>query len=242
MNRFKATMLCTFSLECKGFAFLIIAEVFTAYKMLFSYIDKYNLTDIVLCSDVFIAAILFLFGISFYQRHDALCTSNAVSMKYRVISLSIAVGVGCTIAAAMTAAVYSLPEIQQDYSFSVLFRTVAAGGAAVVSPIGSFAENLFFYVSIVSVGCFIGSLRSKKGSGFTLLMLMLAAAALFGIALLNRKFSTPLLWLGSLPALMLRSRISAIILNIIIAAASLYFAVILTYGMDRKTRRKKHEA
>lgn len=73
-------------------------------------------------------------------------------------------------------------------------------------------------------------------------MLTIAAALVFGFAFLGRYFVTPAVWLCVIPAVMLQSRFTAILLYIFIAAALFFAAYLLTYGVQSGTRRSKREA
>ena len=84
----------------------------------------------------------------------------------------------------------------------------------------SFAENLFYYISAVSFGCFIGGLREKKGDGFTLLMLLIGAAVIFVMAYIGQSIAAYI----CIPfAFMLRGRFTAVIMYFILSAVFLFF-------------------
>lgn len=242
MNRLKATMLCTFSFARGRLIALAVIQMITmALTLLLGEVIKRF--DVLVGADILAVIHLFVFGIVFYGRHNAFCISNSVSLKYRIYSFSAAAGGMCLIAALLTSVIYGITGTSTNYSFAEIFRYIIIGGAVPQnSLIASFFENLFYYISAVSFGSFIGSLRSAKGDGFTLIMLTIAAALVFGFAFLGRYFVTPAVWLCVIPAVMLQSRFTAILLYIFIAAASLFAAYLLTYGVQSGTRRSKREA
>ena len=146
----------------------------------------------------------------------------------------------CLLSAILTAIAYGHSDVTGKYSLAELLRYMVIGGA--VHPntaIASFVENLFFYISAVSFGSLVGSMRSAKGDGFALIMLAIAAAVIFGFAFLGQYFLTPAAWLCAVPAVMLRSRFSAIVLYIFISALWLFAAYFLTYGVQKRSKEEK---
>ena len=234
MNRLKATMLCSFSLAKGKLIGLLFPTAVTAFAILMK---------MPVGADVVTVIHLFTFGIIFYSRHNSFCTANAVSLKYRIYSFAAVTGAMCLIAAVVTSAAYEISEAEQKFSFSEIYRyLISGGGVPEYSIVGMFAENLFYYISAVAVGCFVGSIRSVKGDRFALTMLLLTAAVLFAAVMLQKNFPLPTVWLAVLPALMLRGRFTAILLYILISAAALVSAYFMTYGVQRKERRKMREA
>ena len=242
MNRLKATMLCTFSFaRGRLIALAVIQMIMMALALLLG--EEIKRFDVLAGADILVVIHLFVFGIVFYGRHNAFCISNSVSLKYRIYSFSAAAGGMCLIAALLTSVIYGISGTSTNFSFAEIFRYIIIGGAAPQNfLIASFFENLFYYISAVSFGSFIGSLRSAKGDGFTLIMLAISAALVFGFSFLGRYFVTPAVWLCVIPAVMLQSRFTAILLYIFIAATSLFSAYLLTYGVQSRTRRNKREA
>lgn len=231
MNRLKATMLCTFSFARSS----LIGMIFpAAFLFFFTYLRK--LAGL----DIFLVFHLFFFGIVFYGRHNAFCISNSVSLKYRIISFAATAGAMCLLSAILTAIAYGLSDVTGKYSLAELIRYMVIGGAVYPNRVlASFFENLFFYISAVSFGSLVGSMRSAKGDGFALIMLAIAAAVIFGFAFLGQYFLTPAAWLCVIPAVMLRSRFSAVLLYIVIAVVSLSAAYLLTYGVQNRSKEEK---
>ena len=234
MNRLKATMLCSFSLA-KG---KLIGLLFPAAVLMF-----FTHVEMLIGFDILLPLHLFTFGIIFYSRHNSFCTANAVSLKYRIYSFAAVTGAMCLIAAVVTSAAYEISEAEQKFSFSEIYRyLISGGGVPEYSIVGMFAENLFYYISAVAVGCFVGSIRSVKGDRFTLVIMFLTTASVIGFSFLGKYCINPAIWLCTLPAAMLRYRFSAILLYILISAAALVSAYFMTYGVQRKDRRKMREA
>ena len=231
MNRLKATMLCTFSFARSS----LIGMIFpAAFLFFFTYLRK--LAGL----DIFLVFHLFFFGIVFYGRHNAFCISNSVSLKYRLISFGTAAGAMCLLSAILTAIAYGLSDVTGKYSLAELIRYMVIGGAVYPNRvIASFFENLFFYISAVSFGNLVGSVRSAKGDGFALIALAIAAAVIFGFAFLGQYFLTPAAIICIIPAVMLRSRFTAVVLNIFISALWLFAAYFLTYGVQNRSKEDK---
>lgn len=231
MNRLKATLLCTFSFARSSLIGIIFPAAFLFF---FTYLRK------LMGLDIFLVFHLFFFGIVFYGRHNAFCISNSVSLKYRIISFASAAGAMCLLSAILTAIAYGLSDAVGKYSLAELIRYMVIGGAVYPNAaVASFFENLFFYISAVSFGSLVGSIRSAKGDGFALIMLAIAAAVIFGFAFLGQYFLTPAAMLCVIPAVMLRSRFSAVVLYIFIAALSLFAAYFLTYGVQKRSKEEK---
>ena len=231
MNRLKATMLCTFSFARSS----LIGMIFpAAFLFFFTYLRK--LAGL----DIFLVFHLFFFGIVFYGRHNAFCISNSVSLKYRIISFFSTAGAMCLLSAILTAIAYGLSDVTGKYSLAELIRYMVIGGAVYPNRvIASFFENLFFYISAVSFGSLVGSVRSAKGDGFALISLAIAAAVIFGFAFLGQYFLTPAAIFCIIPAVMLRNRFTAVLLNIFISALWLFAAYFLTYGVQKRSKEEK---
>ena len=241
MNRLKAIMLCTFSLargRIIGLATLQLA--ITAFFLIFTQtIEQYN---IIFCGDIFTVAYMFIFGIIFSNRHSAFCISNSVSLKYRVYSLGAAIISVSILAAVLNTVSHAFFSVKYSFSLAEAFRYIVIGGAIPNNfPLATLTENIFCYIMITMLGCLLGTLRSLKGDGFTLLMLLIVAVVTFVLAYLGKYYTNPLIWLFVLPAIMLRNRFTAIILSILLTAVFGYFSYLLFYGSAQNTRRDKRE-
>ena len=241
MNRLKAIMLCTFSLAKGRIIGLLIMQIVTAF-IFFQSISSDTPYNIIFGSDIFVVIYLFLFGIIYFRKHYAFCISNSVSEKYRIYSLfTVTASIGL-FAALLNTAAHAFLRANVLFSSAEAFRFLTIGG---VLPHNSTAltlvENIFFYTSIIVTGYFLGSLRMKKGDGFALLILLVSAAAVFGFAWLGTVTLSPAAWLCILPAIMLRSRATAILLYIIITAVYAYLIHLLSNGTTNIFRRDKNE-
>lgn len=230
MNRLKASMMCSFALVRRGIIVIAVMEIITlaillsgAWDYLVQLILGIKIEDvrIALGLDTGIIGALFIFGISFYGRHSDFCLSNSVSGKYRLITFGTVLGSVCLLTAALTALVYGIAGKEYSYSFSEFYRFMVTGGIFDKNmAAASFAENLFYYISAVSFGSFIGGLREKKGDGFTLLMLLIGAAVIFVMAYIGQSIAAYI----CIPfAFMLRGRFTAVIMYFILSAVFLFF-------------------
>ena len=86
-------------------------------------------------------------------------------------------------------------------------------------------------------------LKKPKYSGHFLMRLItfiaIAAAVIFGFAFLGQYFLTPAAIFCIIPAVMLRNRFTAVLLNIFISALWLFAAYFLTYGVQKRSKEEK---
>ena len=241
MNRLKATMLCTFSLARGRIIGLLIMQIITAFIFFqaSSVIEKY---DFILGGDILVVLYLFVFGIIYFGKHSAFCISNSVSAKYRIYSLLAVTASISLLAALLNTAAHAFLKVQISFSAAELLRFFIIGGTLPHNSItATLVENVFFYISIIVTGYFLGNLRTEKGDGFTLIMLLISAAVVFGFAWLGTVTFSPAPWLCILPAIMLRTRFTAIILYIIITAVLGYLIHLISNGTAHISRRDRHE-
>lgn len=242
MNRLKATMLCSFSIARGRIIGLAVLQVFTAVLFGFAspFVEEY---DIIIGGDCAAVIFLFVFGIIFFGRHTAFCVSNSVSAKYRLYSYAAVTGSVSFLGAVLNCIAHAFLNVKHSFSLAEIYRYIVVGGVIHVnSAAADLFENLFFYILVIAVGGFIGSLRVAKGDRFTLLMLTAAAAVMFGFACLGRVTAiNPAAWICMIPAVLLRSRFGAVVLYIINTAAVMFWAYKLSYGGQSITRRGKRE-
>lgn len=241
MNRLKATMLCTFSLARGRIIGLLIMQIVTAF-IFFQSSSVIEAYDFILDGDIFVVLYLFVFGIIYFGKHSAFCISNSVSAKYRIYSLlTVTASIGL-LAALLNMAAHAFLEVKVPFSSIESFRFLVIGGVLPYNNIAAtFIENIFFYISVIVTGYFLGSIRMKKGDGFTLLMLLISAAVVFGFAWLGTITVSPAAWLCILPAIMLRTRVTAILLYIIITVVYGYLIHLISNGTTNIFRRDKNE-
>lgn len=245
MNRFKATMLCSGALARSGLIGLVILQIIMAVVIrIISAKVIYHMDSAVVSigCDLVVVAYLLVFGILFYGRHTAFCISNAVSRNYRVSSYLTVIGVMTLLAALLNMAVCAFPDVDYTLSFAELYRFFVIGGGIWDHSIAAtLAENIFYYFSVAAFGSLLGSLREAKGDGFTLLLLLGTAVVLVGFAWLGNYTATPAAWLCLLPAMMLRSRWTAMLLYGIAAAVLLFGTYHFTFGVNDSKRGNQHE-
>lgn len=243
MNRLKATMLCSARLARSGLIGLVILQIITAVVVgvISSAIFLDSSAIVSIGYDLVVVAYLLVFGILFYGRHTAFCVSNAVSRNYRFGSFMAVIGVMTLFAALLNIAVYAFSEVRYILSFAELYRFfVMGGGIWDHSLAATLAENIIYYFSVAAFGSFLGSLREAKGDGFTLLLLLGTAVVLVGFAWLGNYTATPAAWLCLLPAMMLRSRWTAMLLYGIVAAVLLLGTYHFTFGATDSKRGNQH--
>ena len=241
MNRLKATMLCTFSLARGRIIGLLIMQIVTAFIFFqsSSIIEKYNF---ILAGDILVVIYLFVLGITYFGKHFAFCVSNSVSEKYRIYSLFTVTASISILAALLNTAAHAFLEVKGSFSSIEAFRFLVIGGVLPYNNIAAtLVENIFFYISIIVTGSFLGSIRMKKSDGFTLLMLLISAAVVFGFAWLGTITVSPAAWLCILPAIMLRTRFTSILLYIIITVVLGILINLISNGTTHIFRRDKHE-
>lgn len=219
-DRLKKTILCSLLLARKYIIILLAAELITAAVMA----APIKRLGFAVCTDMLPVLLTMLAGMSFFERHNAFCTANAVSKRNRVISAG---AVCAAIALLVSAECCIVWVISSDVWISVteLIRTVAhmrmiSGGNIPVDII----ELFFFSGAVFFLGYFIGGLRYSIGSILTMIMLAAFAAVMAGSIFLEEFMSfTPAMALLYIPVLMQRSVFTSVLLSIFFAAV--FFAV-----------------
>lgn len=232
-DRLKNTILCSLLLARKYIITLLVIELLTAAAM---YADRERL-DFAAMTDILPLLITALSGMSFFERHHAFCTSNAVSRKNRVISAGAVSAVVClTVAAVSCVACGICTDLW--ISAAELVRTVShmrmmSGGniTADIIEMFFFSEALFFF------GYFLGGLRCSAGNILTMTLLALFAAVMAGSIFLESFMNfTPAMAVIYIPALMQRSAFTAVLLSIILAAAFFALSIKLSEVTSEKRR------
>ncbi len=205
-NRLKNTITCTL-LFSKGWikAFLVVEVVmallmagleWSAKQEIFSY-------ELFFGNDVLIIVLLFLFGLSFYDKHTAFCLSNAVSKKYQLISLLTISGGLCALLAILDSVVRRLIITTEDFSIPQVVRLSVSGGFFVkVNIFVTIIEALMMYFMVFYVGYAIAAMKEVKGAKVTLVLMFIVAWVLVaGIALGYFTWVNPIAWIfGLIPA------------------------------------------
>lgn len=215
-DRLKNTILCSLLLARKYIIILLVIELLTAAAM---YISRESF-NFVVGTDIPPLLVTMLSGMSFFERHNAFCTSNAVSRRNRVISAGSVSAVICLLVSVVSCIAWCI-STDIWIAFTEIIRAVAhmrmiSGGNILVDIIELFffSEALFFF------GYFLGGLRYNIGSTITMIMLAVLAAVMVGSIFLEKIMSvTPAMVLLYIPVLMQRSVFTSVLLSIIFAAA-----------------------
>lgn len=240
MNRFKAVMLCSFGLARGKFIGLIILEIIMAAA--FGLVKDASMLPVLPFSDLPLVIFLFVFGIIFSAGHTAFCIANSVSARYRIISFFSVMAAMCLLAAILSLIMQAFIPFDYNLSTAETARLVIIGGNIRKYPsAASFAENIFYYALVISLGSFLGTVRSGKGDRFTLISLAVTLALVFGFKKLGEiTWINPAAWLCVIPAVMLERRLTAVIFYAAAAFGILYLAYVLSVGgVSRKPSRKK---
>lgn len=210
-------------LAVKSMIVLLCSEaIVTAAMLLLRDKEKFNF---IIGSDLLPMLLLLISGMSFFERHTAFCLSNAVSVKNRLISLTV------------TSAVIILPLTVTDctargiigdggITLAELLRTTAharmISGGNILADI---FEMFFLGTAVFYIGYFLGGLRCSKGRPAVIILMAIITAVMFGSVFLDEYMDfTPAMALLYLPSLMEKSVPAAVLLNIIIAAVSVLAA------------------
>lgn len=224
-DRLKNTILCSLLLARKYIIILLVIEILTAAAM---YISRESF-DFAVGTDMFPLLLTMLSGMSFFERHNAFCTSNAVSRRNRVISAGTVSAVICLLVSAVSCIAWAI-STDIWIAFTEIIRTVAhmrmiSGGNIFVDII----ELFFFSEALFFLGYFIGGLRYTVGNTITMIILAAFAAVMTGSIFLEKIISiTPAMVLLYIPALMQRSVFTAVLLSMIFAAAFFVFSIKLS--------------
>ena len=223
-DRLKNTILCALLLARKSILILIITEIAVTAAMFIT--KDGEKISFVIGSDLLPVLVVMFSGMSFFERHNAFCMANAVSRRNRLISAGFVSAVMCLLVSAADKIVCGI--ISSGWlSLSELVRTVAyrrmiSGGNIAADII----EMFFFSEAVFFIGYFLGGLRYSKGGTMTMITLIISAVIMYGSVFLDGIINfTPAMMIMYVPALMQRSMVTAVILDIIIAAALLWLSV-----------------
>lgn len=216
-DRLKSTISCSLLLARKYIIILLAVELLTAAATLYISRERFYFA---MGTDMLPLLLTMLSGMSFFERHNAFCTANAVSRRNRVISAGVTSAVICLLVSAVSVIAMRIGS-HLWISFAELIRTVShmrmmSGGniPADIIELFFFSEALFF------LGYFLGGLRRYAGSVLVMILLVIFAAVMAGSIFLEKIMNfTPAMVLLYIPALMQRSVFTAILLSIIFAAA-----------------------
>lgn len=232
-NRLKNTIVCSLLLARKYIIILLAVGLLTAAAL---YISREPFS-FVAGADILPLLLTMLSGMSFFERHNAFCTANAVSRRNRVISAGVISAVICLLVSAVSV-IAMCAGSHLWISFAELIRTVShmrmmSGGnvPADIIELFFFAEALFF------LGYFLGGLRYSIGNTITMIMLAVFSAIMAGSIFLEETMNfTPAMVLMYIPALMQRSIFTAILLSMIFAAAFFMLSIKLSKVTVEKRR------
>lgn len=226
-DRLKNTILCSLLLARKYIIILLVIELLTAAAMYI--IFRKNFLFFVPGADIPPLLITMLSGMSFFERHNAFCMSNAVSRRNRVISAGAVSAVICLLVAVANCIAWSI-STDIWVALTEIIRTVAyprmiSGGNIIVDII----ELFFFAEALFFLGYFIGGLRYNIGNTLTMIILAASAAVMVGSIFLEKIISfTPAMALLYIPVLMQRSVFTSVLLSLIFAAA--FFALSIKFS------------
>ena len=232
-DRLKNTILCSLLLARKYIIILLVIELFTAAAM---YISRESF-NFAVGTDLPPLLLTMLSGMSFFERHNAFCTSNAVSRRNRVISAGAVSAVICLLVAVVNCIAWAI-STDIWIAFTEVIRTVAhmrmiSGGNIFVDII----ELFFFAEALFFLGYFLGGLRYNIGNTLTMIILAAFAAVMTGSIFLDKIISfTPAMVLLYIPVLMQRSVFTSVLLSIIFAAAFFVLSIKLSEVTVEKRR------
>ena len=232
-DRLKNTIVCSLLLARKYIIILLAVELLTAAAL---YISRERFY-FAIGTDMLPLLLTMLSGMSFFERHNAFCTANAVSRRNRVISAGVISAVICLLVSAVSV-IAMCAGSHLWISAAELIRTVAhmrmmSGGNIPVDII----ELFFFAEALFFLGYFLGGLRRYAGSALVMILLVIFAAVMAGSIFLEEIMSfTPAMVLLYIPVLMQRNIFTAILLSIIFAAAFFALSVKLSETTVEKRR------
>lgn len=234
-DRLKNTILCSLLLARKYIIILLIIELLTAAAMHIIY--RENFLFFVPGADIPPLLITMLSGMSFFERHNAFCTSNAVSRRNRVISAGAVSAVICLLAAVASCIAWAI-STDIWIALTEIIRTVAyarmiSGGNIIVDII----ELFFFAEALFFLGYFLGGLRYTVGNTITMIIIAAFATLMTGSIFLDKIMSfTPAMVLLYIPVLMQRSVFTSVLLSMIFAAAFFALSIKLSEVTVEKRR------
>ena len=213
-NRLRNTILCTLMFAKGKIICLVILEALITLLMISSksVISEANLF---ISRDIPIMIFMFTFGMSFYNKHTPFCIANAVSFKYRIVSICIVAGGIIIIAGAYdsisTSLIIGNPPalpIAEFIRYYVHNTPMSAQPLVFIT-----SETILFYMSIFSTGYFVGAIRYIKGDNFALgIMAVMTVLFVGSVILTSFTAINPIaLVIGVIPAIMLQSRITGVL-------------------------------
>lgn len=235
-DRLKNTILCSLLLARKYIIILLVIELLTAAAVYIIFIENF-LFFVPGTEDIPPLIITMLSGMSFFERHNAFCTSNAVSRRNRVISAGAVSAVICLLVAVESCIAWSI-SADVWIALTEIIRTAAytrmiSGGNIIVDII----ELFFFSEALFFLGYFIGGLRYNIGNTLTMIILAAFTAVMVGSIFLEKIISfTPAMALLYIPVLMQRSVFTSVLLSLIFAAAFFALSIKLSEVTVEKRR------
>lgn len=232
-DRLKNTILCSLLLARKYIIILLAAELLTAAAM---YISRESF-NFAVGTDIPPLLITMLSGMSFFERHNAFCTANAVSRRNRIISAGAVSIVICLLAAVGNCIAWAV-SADVWIAFTEIIRAAAhmrmiSGGNIFVD----ITELFFFSEALFFLGYFLGGLRYTVGNTITMIILAAFAAVMTGSIFLEEIMNfTPATALLYIPALMQRSVFTSVLLSMIFAAAFFVLSIKLSEVTVEKRR------
>ncbi len=216
-NRLKKIILCALVFSKGKLVTLGILEVLMLLAMvIFRFLQQgmevYD--SVIYGNDFVIVVVLFVYGLTFYENHLALCKQNAVSDKYRMLSQLIIGGGLSLILAVFDSVTRRFIPFGTDFSLAELIRISVDGGFYVTSNIFlTIIESFAMYFMVFSIGLVISAIREKIGQGATLItMLLVAFACIVGLMTGHFTWINPVAWmLGLVPAFMMQNMYLAVV-------------------------------
>lgn len=242
-DRLKNTILCSL-LFSKGWirAFLVV-EILMALAMaglewsvkmeIFAY-------ELFFGNDFLVIILLFLFGLSFFDKHHAFCVSNAVSRKYQVISLLTVSGGVCVTLAVLDSVVRELIISTADFSMAQVIRLSISGGFFLdINIFVTILEALAMYLMVFYMGYSIAAIKEAKGAKETIVVMFLITWILVaGIAIGYFTWLNPIAWIvGVVPAFAMGNAFLAIVLYLLVTIGA--FLVVYRLGDTVKADKAK---
>lgn len=184
--------------------------------------------------DTVILVFMLVYGISFYEKHTALCNSNAVSEKYRLISQLAVTAPAFVLAAAADCIIRSLLVDVKAFSTSEFVRYLISDSFIVNNNLLlSFVESASVYAFVFSLGFILCALRRSKSDRFVLLTLFVTALVLVLSALFGSvSHINPIVWLfGVIVNLLISNAVSTVIACILLTAAMILAAYRMSFGV-----------
>ncbi len=237
-DRLKNTILCSLLLARKYIIILLVIELLTAAAM-YIFRERFyiDVGYFAVGTDIPPLLVTMLSGMSFFERHNAFCTSNAVSRRNRVISAGAVSAVICLLVSVVSCIAWAV-SVDIWIALTEVIRTVAymrmiSGGNIIVDII----ELFFFAEALFFLGYFLGGLRYTVGNTITMIILAAFAAVMTGSIFLDKIMSfTPAMALLYIPVLMQRSVFTSVLLSMIFAAAFFALSIKLSAVTVEKRR------